>query len=101
MGEWSGSKDEESLKALQLAVDLGCNFFDSAWAYGNGKSDGLLGQIIGRNKGKRLYAASRIPPKNDKWPASQAVALAVSVRPGAIEKVATQIDSQLQRLERL
>ncbi len=36
MGEWSGSKDEESLKALQLAVDLGCNFFDSAWAYGNG-----------------------------------------------------------------
>src|SRR5436309_10071479 len=70
MGEWSGSKDEESLKALQLAVDLGCNFFDSAWAYGNGKSDGLLGQIIARNKGKRLYAASKIPPKNDKWPAS-------------------------------
>ena len=70
MGEWSGSKDAESLKALQLAVDLGCNFFDTAWAYGNGKSDGLLGQIIARNKGKRLYAASKIPPKNDKWPAS-------------------------------
>jgi aryl-alcohol dehydrogenase-like predicted oxidoreductase len=70
MGEWSGSKDEESLQALQLAADLGCNFFDSAWAYGNGKSDSLLGQIIARNKGKRLYAASKIPPKNDKWPAS-------------------------------
>jgi aryl-alcohol dehydrogenase-like predicted oxidoreductase len=70
MGEWSGSKDEDSLKALQLAVDLGCNFFDSAWAYGNGKSDSLLGQIIARNKGKRLYSASKIPPKNDKWPAS-------------------------------
>jgi aryl-alcohol dehydrogenase-like predicted oxidoreductase len=70
MGEWSGSKDAESLKGLQLAVDLGCNFFDTAWAYGNGKSDGLLGQIIARNKGKRLYAASKIPPKNDKWPAS-------------------------------
>jgi aryl-alcohol dehydrogenase-like predicted oxidoreductase len=70
MGEWSGSKDEDSLEALQLAVDLGCNFFDSAWAYGNGKSDGLLGQVIARNKGKRLYAASKIPPQNDKWPAS-------------------------------
>jgi aryl-alcohol dehydrogenase-like predicted oxidoreductase len=70
MGEWSGSKDEDSLQALQLAVDLGCNFFDSAWAYGNGKSDSLLGQIIARHKGKRLYSASKIPPKNDKWPAS-------------------------------
>jgi aryl-alcohol dehydrogenase-like predicted oxidoreductase len=70
MGEWSGSKDEESLESLQLAVDMGCNFFDSAWAYGSGKSDDLLGQLIARNKGKRLYAASKIPPKNDKWPAS-------------------------------
>src|SRR5438105_12699775 len=70
MGEWSGSKDEESLNALQLAVDSGCNFFASAWAYGNGKSDGLLRQVIARNQGKRLYAASKIPPKNDKWPAS-------------------------------
>jgi aryl-alcohol dehydrogenase-like predicted oxidoreductase len=70
MGEWSGSEDEESLAALQLAVDLGCNFFDTAWAYGNGRSDGLLGQVIKRNNSKRLYAASKIPPKNDKWPAS-------------------------------
>jgi aryl-alcohol dehydrogenase-like predicted oxidoreductase len=70
MGDWSGSEDEQSLAALQLAVDLGCNFFDTAWAYGNGKSDGLLGQIVARNSGKRLYAASKIPPLNDKWPAS-------------------------------
>src|SRR3989442_4816818 len=70
MGEWSGSKDEESLKALQLAVDLGCNFFDSAWAYGDGKSDGLLGEILSRNGGGRLYAASKVPPLNGKWPAS-------------------------------
>ena len=70
MGGWSGSDDEESLKALQLAVELGCNFFDSAWAYGDGKSDGLLGEIIARNPHKRLYAASKIPPKNLQWPAS-------------------------------
>ncbi len=70
MGGWSESEDRQSLQALQLAVDLGCNFFDSAWAYGNGKSDGLLGQILASNPGKRLYSASKIPPLNDKWPAS-------------------------------
>jgi len=69
MGGWSGSDDRQSLEALQLAVDLGCNFYDSAWAYGEGKSDSLLGQTIAKNKGKRLYAASKIPPKNDRWPA--------------------------------
>ena len=66
---WSGSDDKESLASLQMSVDLGCNFFDTAWAYGEGKSDGLLGETMQRNKGKRLYAASKIPPANDRWPA--------------------------------
>jgi aryl-alcohol dehydrogenase-like predicted oxidoreductase len=70
MSGWSGSQDRESLAALQLAIDLGCNFFDSAWAYGDGKSDGLLGQIIAENKTRHLVAASKIPPKNLRWPAS-------------------------------
>ena len=69
MSGWSGSEDAESLHALQLAVDLGCNFFDTAWAYGNGKSDGFLGKILAANPGRRLVAASKIPPKNLKWPA--------------------------------
>src|SRR5246127_2836707 len=69
MSGWSGSNNQESLAAMQLAVDRGCNFFDTAWAYGEGKSDGLLGQTIARNKGTRLYAASKIPPKNQRWPA--------------------------------
>jgi aryl-alcohol dehydrogenase-like predicted oxidoreductase len=54
---------------MQRAVDLGCNFFDTAWAYGEGKSDGLLGEIMARNSKKRLYAASKIPPGNERWPA--------------------------------
>jgi aryl-alcohol dehydrogenase-like predicted oxidoreductase len=70
MSGWSESDDEESRKAIQLAIDLGCNFFDTAWAYGNGKSDGLLGEALANNKGKRIYAASKIPPKNLQWPAS-------------------------------
>ncbi len=70
MSGWSGSDDQQSLASLQLAVDAGCNLFDTAWAYGNGKSDGLLGEIMARNPKKRLYAASKIPPANQKWPAS-------------------------------
>jgi len=72
MSGWSGSDDRESLEALQLATDLGCNFFDTAWAYGEGKSDGLLGQILSSNSQKRLYAASKIPPMNRRWPARSA-----------------------------
>ena len=69
MSGWSGSDDKESLAAMQLGIDQGCNFFDTAWAYGEGKSDGLLGEIMSRNSGKRIYAASKIPPANDRWPA--------------------------------
>ncbi len=69
MSGWSGSDDSESLSSMQLSVDLGCNFFDTAWAYGDGKSDGLLGEVMQRNSGKRLYAASKIPPANLQWPA--------------------------------
>ncbi|RIK54886.1 aldo/keto reductase, partial [candidate division KSB1 bacterium] len=43
MGGWTGSDDQESIQSLQRAVELGCNFFDTAWAYGAGKSEGLLG----------------------------------------------------------
>jgi aryl-alcohol dehydrogenase-like predicted oxidoreductase len=69
MSGWTGSDDKQSLESLQLSVDQGCNFFDTAWAYGEGKSDGLLGEIMQRNNGRRLYAASKIPPRNDRWPA--------------------------------
>jgi aryl-alcohol dehydrogenase-like predicted oxidoreductase len=69
MSGWSESDDSESRQAIQLAIDLGCTFFDTAWAYGNGKSDGLLGEALTKNTGKRIYAASKIPPKNLQWPA--------------------------------
>lgn len=70
MGGWSGSDDGESSAALDLSVELGCNFFDSAWSYGDGHSDALLGKLIARHPGRRIHAASKIPPKNGKWPAS-------------------------------
>ena len=45
MSGWTGSDDQRSAQALQIAADLGCNFFDTAWAYGQGNSDRLLGQL--------------------------------------------------------
>jgi aryl-alcohol dehydrogenase-like predicted oxidoreductase len=69
MSGWSGSNDQESLGAMQSAIDMGCNFFDTAWAYGEGKSDSMLGEIMHRNPKKRIYDASKIPPANDRWPA--------------------------------
>jgi aryl-alcohol dehydrogenase-like predicted oxidoreductase len=68
MGGWSGSDDEESLNSLQRAVDLGCNFFDTAWAYGEGRSEALLGRLVRANPDVKLYTASKIPPKNRQWP---------------------------------
>jgi aryl-alcohol dehydrogenase-like predicted oxidoreductase len=75
MGGWTGSDDAESLDSLQRAIDLDCNFFDTAWAYGNGHSEQLLGQTLRANPGKRLYLASKVPPKNRKWPSRREFSL--------------------------
>jgi aryl-alcohol dehydrogenase-like predicted oxidoreductase len=86
MGGWTGSDDEESLLSLQLSVDLGCNFFDTAWGYGRGKSEGLLGKLIRANKDKKLYTATKIPPKNFKWPSKREYTLDDCFPPGHIEE---------------
>lgn len=65
---WSGSDIEEVNASLDLAVELGCNFFDTAWGYAEGKSEQILGELIKRNPDKKLYAATKIPPKNRNWP---------------------------------
>jgi aryl-alcohol dehydrogenase-like predicted oxidoreductase len=68
MGGWTGSDDEESLRSLDLAVELGCNFFDTAWAYGNGHSEQLLAETLRRHADTRLYVATKVPPKDRVWP---------------------------------
>lgn len=73
---WTGSDEAEIETSLDKAVDMGCNFFDTAWAYAAGKSEQILGRLVKRNPAKRLYSATKIPPKNFKWPASSAYTLA-------------------------
>jgi aryl-alcohol dehydrogenase-like predicted oxidoreductase len=68
MGGWTGSDDQQSLEALDVSIQLGYNFFDTAWAYGQGHSEELLGNTLRRHADTRLYVATKVPPKNLVWP---------------------------------
>ncbi len=89
MGGWTGSDDQESLASLQLAIDLGCNFFDTAWGYGEVHSEALLGQIIRANPDRKLYTATKIPPKNFVWPSRREFSLDDCFPPDHIEEYVT------------
>lgn len=86
MAGWTGSDDKESLQSLQRSIDLGCNFFDTAWAYGDGHSEKLLAETISQNPNKNLYTATKIPPKNRKWPSRREFSLDDCYPPDYIEE---------------
>ena len=86
MAGWTGSDDDESMTSLQRSVDLGVNFFDTAWGYGEGHSEALLGRLIKQNPDKKLYTATKIPPKNFIWPSRREFTLDDCFPPGHIEK---------------
>jgi aryl-alcohol dehydrogenase-like predicted oxidoreductase len=67
--QWQGSKDDEAMRALKRAFELGVNFVDTALAYGDGHSEQLVGRAV-RESFRRVYVATKIPPKNGIWPAS-------------------------------
>lgn len=72
--QWLGGSDEESLRALRRAVELGLNFIDTALAYGDGHSERLVGQVL-RETGTRIYVATKVPPKNRLWPARPGIGI--------------------------
>lgn len=86
MGAWTGSNDDESRRSLDRAVELGCTFFDTAWAYGEGRSERLLGETLRRHPGRRLFVATKIPPKNRDWPAKPHHALGDVLPPDHIRE---------------
>jgi aryl-alcohol dehydrogenase-like predicted oxidoreductase len=85
-GAWSGSDDQESLRSLERALEMGCNFFDTAWGYGAGHSEGLLGQLVRAHPDRRLYTATKMPPKNFKWPSRREFSLDDCFPPDHIEE---------------
>src|SRR5215813_12366023 len=75
---WIGASDDESLRALRRAIDLGLNFIDTALAYGDGHSERLVGEVVGdtvRTGLARIYVATKVPPKNRLWPARAGISI--------------------------
>ena len=71
---WQGGTDDESVRALHRAIDLGINFIDTALAYGDGHSEKLVGRVA-REAKKRIYIATKVPPLNQEWPAKPGVGI--------------------------
>src|SRR5580704_2615744 len=72
--QWLGGTDDESLASLRRAIDLGLNFIDTALAYGAGHSEELVGRVV-REAGRRIYVATKVPPKNQIWPARPGIGI--------------------------
>ncbi len=65
---WIGAQDDESKRALNRAIDLGLTFIDTAWEYGDGHSERVIGEVL-RGRDEQVYVATKVPPKNRMWPA--------------------------------
>ena len=76
MAGWTGAESEEVNRALDRSVEMGCNFYDTAWGYGEGLSEKILNALIKRHPQKKLYVATKVPPKNRKWPSKPEFKLA-------------------------
>ncbi len=70
-GGWTGADDNIGMKCLNLALDKGCNFFDTAWIYGRGHSEKMLGRLKAERTDKTMFIASKIAPKNRVWPSKR------------------------------
>jgi aryl-alcohol dehydrogenase-like predicted oxidoreductase len=96
MAGWTGSDDAGSMAALERAVELGCTFFDTAWGYGAGHSERLLGQLVRAHPDRNLISATKLPPKNFQWPSRRGSTLDECFPPDHIreyaEKSLTNLD---------
>ena len=70
--QWIGADDDESLKALNAAIDGGLTFIDTALAYGRGHSEKLVGEVV-RGRDETVHVSTKIPPKNSTWPAPDGI----------------------------
>ena len=51
---WGDQDEDEALAAIQTALDIGINFFDTAEGYG--ESEELLGKGLGKRQGEAVIA---------------------------------------------
>lgn len=70
---WS-TPDPADSRTLQLAADLGVTFFDTAWLYGRGRAEALLGRLVRDNPDRRIRVATKIPPRDHAFPSTRSSA---------------------------
>ncbi|MDP9397145.1 MAG: aldo/keto reductase [Actinomycetota bacterium] len=63
---WVGAEEDESLRALHRAIELGVNFIDTARGYG--ESERIVGQVVRDHPDQWLYVATKVPPRGGEWP---------------------------------
>lgn len=66
-GSWGPQDENESVKALHRALDLGVNFIDTAAGYGDGKSEKIIGKVL-KERSEEIYVATKTPPAPGPWP---------------------------------
>ena len=57
-GAWGSVDDQESLAALDRAIDLGVNFIDTADVYGDGRSERLVAELLRRRR-EEIHVATK------------------------------------------
>ncbi len=72
---WRGGDAAAALAALDAAFDLGVNFVDTAFAYGDGHSERLVGKAVAARR-EPIVIATKVPPADRVWPAKPGTALA-------------------------
>ena len=93
---WGPQQDSESVRALHRALDLGCNFIDTAQGYGDGHSEQIIGRVLKERRGERIYVATKIPPVPGSWPPSPYDKIADRYPEAYLR---TRIESSLQNLQ--
>lgn len=58
---WKDRDEDDSVGAIEAALELGVNFFDTAEMYADGESEKLLGRAL-RNHRDRAVIASKVAP---------------------------------------
>ncbi len=94
---WGPQDDEESLRALHRAVDLGVNFIDTAQGYGSGHSEELIGRLL-KERREEVFVATKVPPSpGTPWPPADDADVDRSYPPRYIIK---RCEESLRRLRR-
>ncbi len=66
---WIGADEDESVRALHRAIDLGVNFIDTARVYGD--SERIVGAVLRDHPD--VLVATKVAPKSLRWPAPDGV----------------------------